>query len=70
MYRAAATKSTANSTTLRTMLCGPVPTRRRFVSSSASTVADRYYVMEKGAVVLEGSDAAADENKIKNYLAF
>ena len=33
-------------------------------------MADRYYVMEKGTVVLEGNDAAADEEQIKKYLAF
>ncbi len=33
-------------------------------------MADHYFVMEKGMVVLEGSDAAANENQIKKYLAF
>jgi urea transport system ATP-binding protein len=33
-------------------------------------MADHYYVMEKGMVVLEGSDAAANEEQIKKYLAF
>jgi urea transport system ATP-binding protein len=36
----------------------------------ALELADYYYVMEKGAIVLEGRDAAADENQIKKYLAF
>jgi urea transport system ATP-binding protein len=36
----------------------------------ALNLADRYYVMEKGTVVLEGNDAAADEEQIKKYLAF
>ena len=36
----------------------------------ALKLADRYYVMEKGAVVLEGKDAGADEEQIKKYLAF
>ena len=33
-------------------------------------MADHYYIMEKGMVVLEGSDAAANEEQIKKYLAF
>jgi urea transport system ATP-binding protein len=36
----------------------------------ALELADRYYVMEKGMVVLQGDDAAADEEQIKKYLAF
>jgi len=36
----------------------------------ASKLADRYYVMEKGAIVLQGEDARKDQEAIKPYLAF
>ena len=36
----------------------------------ALKLADRYYIMEKGAIVLSGSDAARDREIIKPYLAF
>jgi urea transport system ATP-binding protein len=36
----------------------------------ALKLADRYYVMEKGAVVLQGTDANRDREAIKPYLAF
>jgi urea transport system ATP-binding protein len=36
----------------------------------ASKLADRYYVMEKGAIVLQGADARQDREAIKPYLAF
>ncbi|HYV37460.1 MAG TPA: urea ABC transporter ATP-binding subunit UrtE [Gemmataceae bacterium] len=36
----------------------------------AAKLADRYYVMEKGAIVLNGAAADLDREKIKPYLAF
>jgi urea transport system ATP-binding protein len=36
----------------------------------ASKLADRYYVMEKGAIALAGDDARKDQEQIKPYLAF
>jgi urea transport system ATP-binding protein len=36
----------------------------------AAKLADRYYVMEKGAIVLDGAAASLDREKIKPYLAF
>lgn len=36
----------------------------------AMHLADRYYVMEKGAIVMQGDSAAADQEAIKPYLAF
>jgi len=36
----------------------------------ALELADRYYVMEKGAIVLQGADAGKDREAIKPYLAF
>jgi urea transport system ATP-binding protein len=36
----------------------------------ALKLADRYYVMEKGAIVLSGESAALDKEAIKPYLAF
>src|SRR5438132_5071050 len=36
----------------------------------ALKLADRYYVMEKGAIVLSGTSADLDKEKIKPYLAF
>jgi urea transport system ATP-binding protein len=36
----------------------------------ASKLADRYYVMEKGAIALAGEDARKDQEQIKPYLAF
>ena len=36
----------------------------------ALELADCYYVMEKGSIVLQGTDAAAEEERIKKYLAF
>ncbi len=36
----------------------------------ALELADRYYVMEKGAVVLRGTSAEMDQEQIKPYLAF
>jgi urea transport system ATP-binding protein len=36
----------------------------------ALKLADRYYVMEKGAIVLNGSSASQDQEAIKPYLAF
>jgi len=36
----------------------------------ALKLADRYYIMEKGAIVLNGNDAARDKEAIKPYLAF
>jgi urea transport system ATP-binding protein len=36
----------------------------------AMHLADKYYVMEKGAIVMQGDSAAADQEAIKPYLAF
>src|SRR5436309_3544442 len=36
----------------------------------ALKLADRYYVMEKGAIVLSGGSADLDRERIKPYLAF
>ena len=36
----------------------------------ALKLADRYYVMEKGAIVLRGTTAHLDKEAIKPYLAF
>jgi urea transport system ATP-binding protein len=36
----------------------------------ALKLADRYYVMEKGAITLQGTDANKDRETIKPYLAF
>jgi len=36
----------------------------------AAKLADRYYVMEKGAIVLHGTAADLDREQIKPYLAF
>jgi urea transport system ATP-binding protein len=36
----------------------------------ALKLADRYYVMEKGAIVLSGESAEMDKEAIKPYLAF
>ena len=36
----------------------------------ALTLADNYYVMEKGAVVLQGAIADMDKEAVKPYLAF
>ena len=36
----------------------------------ALKLADRYYVMEKGSIVLHGSSADLDKEAIKPYLAF
>jgi urea transport system ATP-binding protein len=36
----------------------------------ALKLADRYYIMEKGAIVMEGTSAAKDREAIKPYLAF
>lgn len=36
----------------------------------ALKLADRYYVMEKGAIVLNGNSASLDQEAIKPYLAF
>jgi len=33
-------------------------------------LADRYYVMEKGSIVLHGTSADLDKEVIKPYLAF
>ena len=36
----------------------------------ATKLADRYYVMEKGSIVLSGGSADADKERIKPFLAF
>jgi urea transport system ATP-binding protein len=36
----------------------------------ARNLADRYYVMERGSVVLEGTMSTLDEERVKKYLAF
>jgi urea transport system ATP-binding protein len=36
----------------------------------ALKLADRYYVMEKGAIVLHGKTAEIDREAVKPYLAF
>jgi urea transport system ATP-binding protein len=36
----------------------------------AAKLADRYYVMEKGAIVLSGTASDMDKDQIKPYLAF
>ncbi len=36
----------------------------------ALKLADRYYVMEKGAIVMHGAIADLDKDAIKPYLAF
>jgi urea transport system ATP-binding protein len=36
----------------------------------ALKLADRYYVMEKGGIVMTGSSAYLDKEAIKPYLAF
>jgi urea transport system ATP-binding protein len=36
----------------------------------ALKLADRYYVMEKGTIALQGTDASSDREAIKPYLAF
>ncbi len=36
----------------------------------AKSLADRYYVMERGSVILEGAVADLDDEKVKKYLAF
>ena len=36
----------------------------------ALKLADRYYVMEKGAIVMSGKAAEIDKEAVKPYLAF
>jgi urea transport system ATP-binding protein len=36
----------------------------------ATKLADRYYVMEKGSIVLSGTKANEDKDRIKPFLAF
>ena len=36
----------------------------------ALKLADRYYVMEKGAIVMDGKAAEIDKEAVKPYLAF